>query len=67
MLSFVQNKDAAVPVVDAVDLLVVVDEGLDGVDDPLRHLVHLVEDEEALGAAGDVAADPVLEVQLKKK
>ena len=45
----------------------VVDEGLDGVDDPLRHLVHLVEDEEALGAAGDVAADPVLEVQLKKR
>ena len=45
----------------------VVDERLDGVQNAVRHLVRLVEGEEAPLALGHVAADPVGQTQLRKK
>ena len=42
-----------------LDVIVVVDERLDGVQNAVRHLVRLVKDEETPLALGDVATDPI--------
>lgn len=42
-----------------------VNEGLDGIDEALGHLVDLVEDEEGLRTLRHVAADPILKLELK--
>ena len=59
-----QEDEDGAPEVDAADGLVVVDEGLDRVEQPHGHLVDLVEDEEGLGALAHVAPDPVLQLEL---
>lgn len=50
-----------------LDVVVVVYEGLDGVQHAVGHLVRLVEDEETPLARGHVAPDPVGETQLCEK
>ena len=42
----------------------IVDESLYGVEEPIRHLVDLIKDEEGLRALANVAPDPVLQLQL---
>lgn len=59
-----ENEDGF-PVGDPVQLLVVVEVRLYAVNQAGMHLVHLVEDEHGVCAAGDVAPDPLLELRLR--
>ena len=59
-----QKDENGAPEIDAPDGLVIVDKGLNCVEEPNWHLIDFIKNEERLGALAHVASDPILQLQL---